>query len=80
MPLEFEAFPGLAGDALRIQRGAHAVYATGPLVVLATMIPQFSAGIRAADGARVFTLRHILWLGLAFMRRRLASTIERDVR
>ena len=68
MPLEFEAFPGVAGDALRVQRGAHAVYATGALTVLATMVPQFSAGTRAVDGARVFTLRQILWLGLTMMR------------
>ena len=36
MHLDFEAFAGLAGDALRTQRGAHLVYATGTLVVLAT--------------------------------------------
>ena len=48
MPLEFEAFPGVAGDALRVQRGAHMVYATGALTVLATMVPQFSAATRAA--------------------------------
>ena len=68
MPLEFEAFPGVAGDALRTQRGAHAVFATGALVVLAVMIPQFAAGTRANDGARVFSLRQILWLGLAILR------------
>ena len=68
MPLDFEAFAGLAGDALRTQRGAHAVFATGALVFLATMIPQFAAGTRAADGARIFALRHILWLGLAILR------------
>ena len=67
MPLEFEAFPGVAGDALRVQRGAHMVYATGALTVLATMVPQFSAGTRAVDGARVFTLRQILWLGRRYL-------------
>ena len=49
MPLDFEAFPGVAGDALRTQRGDHAVFATGPLVILASMVPQFSAGTRAVD-------------------------------
>ena len=68
MPLDFESFPGVAGPALRVQRGAHAVYATGAIIFLAAMIPQFAAGTRAADGARIFELRHILWLRLAFLR------------
>ena len=64
MPLDFEAFPGVAGDALRTQRGAHAVFATGALVVLAVMIPQFAAGTRAADRARVFS-RYVRFYGWA---------------
>ena len=68
MPLDFETFVGIAGNALRTQRGAHHVFATGTLVFLATMIPQFAAGTRAGDGARIFDLRHILWLGLSILR------------
>ena len=67
MPLAFEDTPGLAGRRRLLARRDHDVYATGPSVALARMIPAFQAA-RNADGSFVFELRQILWLLLVIIR------------
>jgi hypothetical protein len=67
MPLDFEAVPGVVGRALRLARRSHDVYATGPSVALATMIPAFGAQMQA-DGSATLLLRQIQWLLLVMIK------------
>ena len=68
MPLEWDDFPGLQGDALRNARGQHRVNATGPCTVIATWIPQFDPQAANGGATQIFALTPILWLMLAIMR------------
>ena len=61
MPLSFAAFPGVAGNALVLARGPHQIEATGPAIVLATMVPTFMAIAGPANNF-FFSFPAIFWL------------------
>ena len=67
MPLDFEQHPGLGIEAVRVARGPHHVYATGPALVLGTMVPAVPA-IPQANGSLRFDLAYIDWLILPVIR------------
>ena len=67
MPLDFEAHPGLGIEAVRNARGPHPVYATGPAMVLGTMVPAVPP-IPQANGSLRFDLAFVDWLVLPVIR------------
>ena len=68
MPLTFDNMPGLAGNMLVLARNQHDVIASGPCLVLNTMIPQFRGVVGAVPNTMLFAFYRIYWLLLAIIR------------
>ena len=67
MPLDFLPQPGIGVMQARVNRGDHAVDATGPCMSLQTMVPSITA-VQVANGMLRYPLVFIYWLLLPIIR------------